>query len=297
MRVAFFTAGTDGAGHLVRGLAIQRALARAAAHVEYAMFGPRIAWRLAATLGWRSLVIDPAELLDPARASESDVARALASYRADVLLVDLYWAPLLHVLPLLAGEAWLLVRRVPPAWFTGPSGHPFDARRFARILSIEPGAGLGHATEEIDPVVVANPDERRPPGALRAALGLGSERLVVVHQAGKAGEWASLVAGKAGVHAFTLARPDLAPHAAPAGVRLHDGDAFFPLAEWLHGADEIVTGAGYNAFWEARWLGYADRTTFVPFERRIDDQAWRLRACATHVPRANGADTIASWLR
>src|SRR5580700_7050950 len=41
VRVAFFTAGTTGAGHLVRGLAIDRAIRREGAGVELALFGPR----------------------------------------------------------------------------------------------------------------------------------------------------------------------------------------------------------------------------------------------------------------
>ena len=69
-----------------------------------------------------------------------------------------------------------------------------------------------------------------------------------------------------------------------------------PAAEWLGGADRVVCGGGYNAYWEARWLGYAERSTFVPFRRSIDDQASRLAMFRDHFPRENGADELARWI-
>ena len=49
-----------------------------------------------------------------------------------------------------------------------------------------------------------------------------------------------------------------------------------------------------NSVWEARWLGYAERTTFVPFPRGNDDQAARI---AGRVPMTeNGADVLAGWM-
>jgi hypothetical protein len=318
VRVAFFTAGTTGAGHLVRGLALRRALARAGSRAEYAMFAPRSPYLFTRAPGvassLREVAMDHEVLRDPARAPDTELARALRDYAPDVLLVDLFWAPLRNVLPLAGCEAWLLVRSVPERWFVGPPGHPYERDRFARVIAIEPGAGLGHEDETIAPVVIANPDERRPRGALREALGVrgaGEQRLVVVQQAGAPGEWATLLATAAKAaadvapHVITFARDDetdasraVAEQAvAVARARLHDGAGLFPLAEWLGDADEVVSGAGYNAFWESRWLGYADRTRFVPFSRRIDDQAWRLRACGGVRPTENGADVLARRLR
>jgi hypothetical protein len=319
VRVAFFTAGTTGAGHLVRGLAIRRALQRAGSRAEFAMFGPRAPYGFARASGvaplFREVAIDHEVLRDPARAADSELARALRAYAPDVVLVDLFWAPLRNVLPLAGCEAWLLVRSVPEKWFVGPPGHPYERDRFARVIAIEPGAGLGHEDETIAPIVIANPDEQRPRGALREALGVrpaGEERLLVVQQAGAPGEWATLVADAANAppdavhHVLTFGRDDetaasraLAESAGPR-VRLCDGADFFPLAEWLADADEVVSGAGYNAFWESRWLGYVARTRFVPFARRIDDQSWRLRACAglpmTKIMTDNGADILARRL-
>ena len=299
VRIAFFTAGTTGAGHVVRGLAIERALQRAGAHHDYALFAPRVPLRLPARDCIRTVTIDHRELVGRARAAESELAQALREYAPDVLVVDLFWAPLRNILPLPACEAWLLVRSVPHEWFIGPPGHPYERSLFDRVIAIEPGAGLGHEHETIDPIVIANPDEMRPKGALRAALGLREgERLSVLSQVGKPGELAKLADLREPQHAFTFPGADgELPNDLPTGVRVHDGTAFFPLAEWLDDADAIVSGAGYNAFWESHWLGYADRARFVPFARTIDDTTWRMRTCTGHVPLANGADEIARRLR
>jgi hypothetical protein len=298
-RVAFFTAGTTGAGHLVRGLAIEKALARIGSRATYAMFGPRSPLHLARRANYNAVRLDPAELGDADRAGGSELARALTAFRPDVLVVDLFWAPLRRLLPLPGCEAWLLLRRSPPVWLAGPPGHPYDRRAFTRVLAIEPGVHPEHVDETIDPVVACNPDERRPAGALRDALGLAaSDPLAVAHQAGEVAEWAALVAGFAPrpLHVFALGRDDAPDPAPPKDVAWHDGDAFFPLAAWLGDATAIASGGGYNAYWEARWLGYDARTTFFPFQRMIDDQGWRLRECAHHRPRDNGADVLARRL-
>jgi len=285
-RVAFFTAGTVGAGHLMRALAIGRALARAGSSARYRVIGPPLPYPVPAGLDYHAVPIDPVELLDPARAPRSELAAELLGFMPQRLVVDLFWVPLVRLLPMTGCEAWLLVRRVPPVWFTGPPGVPFEPRMFTRVLAIEPGVE-GPIDETIDPVLVSNPDECRPRGALRAHLGVApSERLVVVHQAGKAGELDALLAtvdaGEGRVVRF-----------APTSSGF---DGPFPLCEWLGDADALVSGAGYNAFWEAAWLGYAARTRFVPFPRDLDDQAWRVRTGAGNVPRNNGADVLARQL-
>jgi hypothetical protein len=298
-RIAFFTGGTTGAGHFARGIAIERALARVGIAARYAIFTPRLPFAIARRPGVHAVKVDPAELLDPRRARESELAMALAAYAPDVLIADLFWAPLRLLLPIAGCEAWLLLRRVPPQWFAGPPGHPYERSRFDRVIAIEPGLPGSEVDETIDPIIVTNPDECRPPGSLRNALGLHQgERLNVVQQAGQPGEWLSLLASLTDrpAHVFTPARDDVQERAPAEDVMVHDGGAFFPLADWLRDADAIVAGAGYNAYWESRWLELDARSTFVPFRRIIDDQNWRLQSCGSHRPRQNGADVLARRL-
>jgi hypothetical protein len=284
VRVAYFTAGTVGAGHLVRGLAIGRGLTRAGFTGTYRMFGPRLPFPLAAAEErYESVAIqtDPA-LRQRHLAQSSELAERLRTYQPDLLLVDLFWAPLYWVLPGLGCPAWLLLRLCPPVWLQGPPGMPFDRGMFDRIVGIEP-IGLPVLDDVVDPIVIANPGECRPPGALRERLGLTADaRLAVVLHAGERGETERLQEAAAGESVTVL--------------DLFQPDAPFPAAEWLTGADRIFAAAGYNAFWEARWLGYAGRTTFLPFPRSIDDQAKRLADFGNYDPKENGADTLARWI-
>jgi hypothetical protein len=282
VRIAYFTAGTIGAGHHVRGLAVRRGLRRARFSGEFRTFAPPTAFRHEALAPGTAVAVDPMERADPRRAREGAVARALAAFDPDVLVVDMFWAPVHHAIPQLRGEAWLLARKCPPVWFEGPPALRFDRGRFARVFAIEPHLEMPFPHEAIEPVVVCNPDECQPAGALRARLGVpvGTPVEIVAH-AGRSGERAAIEAG------------------GPPNARvfdLSDEGSLFPAAEWLGGADRIACGAGYNSFWEAHWLGYAARTTFTPFARPIDDQAWRVRVCGGYRPPENGADTLARAL-
>lgn len=285
MRVAFFTAGTTGAGHLVRGLALGRALARAGFAGSYRMFGPVQGFAAAAAVArdWHAVTIDDELLTSPDAAPSTDVARALALFAPDVLVVDMFWAPLRHILPLPGCESWLLLRSFPPAWLIGPPGLPFEGSQYARVVAIEPVAAP-EVSDFVDPVVLVNPDECKPRGALRRRLGVPADRrLIAVAHAGEPGEIGQLI-------------PATRPNEVLVTFDLAAPDAVFPIAEWLGDCDAIHCVAGYNAFWEARWLGYADRTTFTTFLRRNDDARWRLSRGSSHVMRANGADTLASWI-
>jgi UDP:flavonoid glycosyltransferase YjiC (YdhE family) len=290
-RIAYVTAGTIGAGHLVRAVAISRALSRAGFRGELVVVGPPAPHVFG--LDHRAVRMVPRELGDAARAERSELHRVLSELQPDLVLVDLFWAPLVHVLPALRAPAWLLVRRVPQVWFEGPPGLPFSRARYERVIAIEPGV-VAPADECIEPVIAVNPDELLGREALRERLDVRpDEKLVVVAHAGAPGECSVIATGEvardpsAKIHVFAFDRPHIP------GAEVHDGADVFPLASWLAGADAIVTGAGYNTFWEAQWLGHSARTRFVAFERPIDDQAWRLSTCRTHVPRDNGADVLA----
>jgi hypothetical protein len=283
VKIAYFTAGTVGVGHLVRGLAIGRGLSRAGFRGEYRIFGPELPFPAAQRLAdYEPVAIElDSSLRDRQLAQISRLAGQLREYSPDLLLVDMFWAPLRWFLSGLPCEAWLLVRICPPHWLAGPPGMPFEPAQYARIVAVEPMPGRG-AREAVDPVVICNPDECRPPGALRERLGVPAGRsLSVVLQAGRRGESEQLqrLAGEGA-----------------AVLDLFDPEAPFPAAEWLGGADRITAGAGYNAFWESRWLGYHERTEWMPFPRSIDDQALRLESGRATRPRENGADVLARWI-
>lgn len=283
MRIAYVTTGDVGGGHVSRGLAIARGLAREGAKVDYRIFARPMPFpAIAGDPRFTFVEVDPAELRDPARAPESALARALRAFAPELVLVDLFWASLRHILPLPGAEAWLLLRCHPAGWIHNPFQKLFDATQYRRLIGIEP---IARTTDRIEPVVVANPDELLPPAALKERLGIDpARRLHLVVQTGAQGEIDELLA---------RGRAQAAEGDAVVPFSLWRDDALFPVAPWLAGADRIVAGGGYNLFWETQWLGLAGRAEIVPFQRTIDDQARRVRQCAGYAMRANGADQLA----
>jgi len=287
VRVTFFTAGSHGAGHVVRACALQRALVRAGAtDVTLTVVAPSSPFLRLVGDAARPVVIDSEALRTPAGAVASDVARAIADSAPDLVVIDVFWVPLAFV-PLPC-PAWLLLRSVPPAWLVGPKEARFDASRYQRVFAIEPAPML-ERFEQLDPIVVVDASERGTRADLARACGgdvPGGAPLQVIVQGGLAADVEVLTT------AARATRPGPWHH-----LDLHDAHAPFPVAPLLTAADAVVAAPGYNTFWESRLLGFADRTTWVPIRRAIDDAAWRAGLPADVRPRGNGADTLVSLLR
>lgn len=274
-RVGYFTAGTIGAGHIVRGLAIGRALKRLGCKAEYRIFAPH---GPAAQGRVSGLEINARELRNPVMAARSTLADELARFAPDLLLVDLFWAPLRHVLPHLRCPVWLLVRSCPPNWFGSLAGFTFEPSQYERLIAIEPVTEHLLA-DRVEPVVIANPDERQPASAIRERFDVGADQRLEVVLCSDGQPRLPVVQRER--HRVT--------------VHLNRDERIYPACEWLAGADTIHAAAGYNAYWESAWLGYQSRTTFRALRRPIDDQAARL-AQPPHRMAANGADTLAAQI-
>lgn len=284
MKIAHFTAGTIGAAHFIHAYAIRRALGRAGFTGDYRLFAPTWRYPFVMAHDWYERIeVVPERQLDIAQAADTSLTRTLRGFRPDLIIAELFWAPLHHIRHLFDCEVWLLLRKCVDQWFVGPPEARYDPARWDRIIAMEP---IEHPsiTHRIDPVVCANPDECQPDAALREHLGVADEKtLAVVAHTGPREEQDALAAvGEEDVHV--------------AHFDLNDPDSLFPLAEWLPGADVIMTGAGFNAYWESKWLGFYDRCFFTAFPRPIDDQAWRARECADYWPKENGADTLSRWI-
>ncbi len=282
MRVAFFTAATIGVGHGVRAVAIERALRRRRWEGEFRVFRPVSGVSGPTLPGEVRVPMLADQLADREKAGESAIFRALRAYAPDLVLVDLFWAPMHHVLAQLTCEAWLLLHKCPDGWMHSAHGLELTPSRYAHILGIEPAAHPA-VTRHVSPVVVCNPDETFPRDAFRTRFGVREDEWLTVRcHAGRSGEIESLPNGTRAGRVETLS--------------WSNEREMFPLAKWLTGADEIFCGAGYNSFWEARWLGYAARVHHTAFERPVDDQSWRVRQCADVRPESNGADEIAAMV-
>jgi hypothetical protein len=317
VHVAYVTGGTVGVGDLMHGVALRRAARRAGGSMRVSLLSPKLPFPALQGLDDHVVVdMQARTLLDRAQAEQTPLMAALRALQPDVIVVGHFWANVHFVLPALGVPAVLLLRKAPPVWVQGPAVAPFSSTRahYERIFEIEPvgfpsdsGAPRPNSIdysnpwrsakglnvlmnsgaerpnfEALPPIVVANRDELLTASVARRILAPHDDGrpLRLVFQAGLAGEAQSMAA--------TAACQTVVSD-------LHDTGAPWPIAPLLDGADEIVTGAGYNAFWEVQHLGLAHKTRFTPFARSIDDQAWRLSLPVTNTGE-NGADVLVRCL-
>lgn len=284
--IVYVTAGTDGAGHLMRGMAIGRALAATGLSHRYTLLAPASPYAHVAGPSYQAVEIRPAELRDPRSAVDSALGRAIADLAPTLVVLDLFWVPLVFV-PVTA-PVWLLLRSVPAAWLRGPVEARFDSRRYERVFAIEDAPGLD-AFDQLPPIVWNTEHILRSRNELAARLQIRPDdpiRLVV--RAGLETDDALLDAAceDTGGEGWV-------------SVRLGQDDAPCPLGPWLAGlrdGDQVVAGAGYNFYWESHHFGFYPRVRWVPLPRRIDDQHWRAARAVAALDSCDGAATLAAAL-
>ncbi|MFN3197121.1 MAG: hypothetical protein ACE366_01715 [Bradymonadia bacterium] len=284
MRIAYFTATMGGAGHLARGVALGNGLRRQGFTGDYRMFGPPMPYATGLRDDYTALTLTRESARSPAAIAASPLAEALQAFDPDLLLVDHFWVSIHHLLPQLRCEAWLLLHTVPRPWLAGPPMLRFDRRRFAQVIAIEP---MEHHTldDMVPPVVIVNPDECHPPSKLRDLFSVPADRTLTLLAHTGLGEGREV--------ADLEAEFGVGPHEMLVSLSMHRGEAIFPLAPYLPGADRLIGGGGYNFFWETQWLGLGDRTLYRPFHRTLDNQKWRVEHLQGMQMSENGADVLA----
>jgi hypothetical protein len=260
MNLLYYALG-GGHGHVLRGLAILRALGGGR------LIGP------AALAGWA----EP-HGVDYAAAPTEGVEDWIASQPTPaLLLVDVFPRGVLAELrPLIErAPAWLVSRWVRPAFYLRDDVRAVLESRYERILWAEtPAPGLGALMVPqtvIGPVLLDTPplsreDARRTlgvPGATPLIVGLGSGEAAAQRRVLRLLE---KVAARLGAQLRFVS--DILPAEGPVV-------ALFPAARYFAGGDVVVTAAGYHAFHETRVAGVP--TVFMPQRRKIDDQFQRAK--------------------
>ncbi len=287
MRVLYYTGGRTGSGYIVEGLSIAEALRRASAGCEYSILCVKDDFaRLAARFGVPIDVIAPEDevALGLDRCRDSALYRAIDAARPDVLIVDINWPHLDAFLRDLPCRKVYLTRQIDPRTFrfrTHYRDYSFRPSDWDLVLRTEPGFDLPFPSEFVEPLVIRNRDEILTREAARADLGLpGGDRACLFAFNGKTGEgaeaWKSFdyLEGEG----WTVVRSD------------NRAGGLFPAVDWYNAFDLVVCGAGYNAFWEARY--FRKEAFFVPFPRRFESQERRVALCSDYEFEENGADQL-----
>jgi len=291
VRVLFYSAGIAGSGHVVLGLSIANALRRAGADAESRLLSVETPFAsLAGRLGVEIVTVPMEDelALGPDRYRSSALYKAITDYAPDVLVVDLFWFPLDPFIRDLPCKKVILIRQVDPRFFSMrlPDRElAFRPEDYDLIVKTEPAFELPFPTTEIDPIIIRNRDEIMTAGEARADLGLVSD------------DHACLFAFNGNSDEGAKAWKSFSYLEEEGWKVIRSGNregGLFPAADWFNAFDMLVCGAGYSAFWEARYFG--KEASFVPYPRRFEDQSRRIALCADYVPEANGADTLVGMI-
>jgi len=232
----------------------------------------------------RCVPLEESEKLSYEVFKNSSLYSAIIEFAPDVLIVDLYWFPLEAFIRDLPCKKVFIARQIDPAFFCirlPDRELRFRPEDYDLVIKTEPGFELPFQSTEIDPIIIRNRDEIMSREAARADLGIGpDERTCLFAFNGAEGE------GATAWKSFSYLEDE--------GWRVVRSDnrsgGLFPVVDWYNAFDMMVLGAGYSAFWEARYFGR--EAFFVPFRRRFEDQARRVATCSDYTPRENGADTL-----
>lgn len=230
------------------------------------------------------LPLEESESLGQRGYSSSRLYSAILEYDPDVIVIDMHWFPLDAFIRELPCKKVIIIRQVDPRFFSMrlPDRElRFRPDDYDLVIKTEPGFELPFPYTEIDPIIIRNRDEIMSAEAARKDLGLGAdEQTCLFAFNGAEGE------GATAWKSFSYLEDE--------GWRVVRSDnrsgGLFPVVDWYNAFDMMVLGAGYSAFWEARYFGR--EAFFVPFCRRFEDQARRVATCSDYTPKENGADTL-----
>jgi hypothetical protein len=287
LKIVYYTSGTTGAGRVVRGICIGNALKRNKISCDYVILSSSPFGYLVGA--FKHLEIPPEKLEDLSKEkySTSNIFKAIGELKPDILLVDLIWFPLHNFMEELPCKKVFLCRQVNDVFFSIPTPKGalgFNPTHYDELLKIEPFES-SIKMKQIEPIIIRNKDEIYPRKEAMLRLGLKANRKVCcIAYSGYPGD-------------FERVKKDYSyledEYEVIYTSTYHDG--IFPIADYFNAIDFLVCGAGYNAFWEARY--FDKQGIFVPIKASFETGERRISECADYSFTENGADQLVRMLK
>ncbi len=262
MKIAFFTTGHIGRGHLTRAHAIYAGLERTGIDFEWAVFR-----------------VDPRKPY----AGVGLFRSRFQAFRPDLVLVDIDLPLYAKLVGDTKAAVWLLMRLMPDE--TLKTMHRLYGNLPEKVFTIEPGFDWPGLTWKINPIVAYNPSDMKSRADAREFLEITNDDVpLTIRIHSDESEMGVL--------------PTFPPRSNRVIQRRLDWHDMPAACTLLNAADFIISAAGYNRFWETHWLGLTEKTHFTPLcgARWYDDQGDRMRwhdAIPGYKMDRNGADQLA----
>jgi hypothetical protein len=291
MRILFYAAGATGSGHVVRGLIIAAALKRSGVPHHFSILSADIPYidlarRLQVPIS--TLPGESEEMHDREHYRHSALFAAIDAFKPDILLVDQIWVGVSSYIRDLPCKKVMLTFQMDPSFFhirTRLSEYRFRPEDYDLLLRTEPGYEVPFDSREINPMVLRNRDEIVSRKAAREDLKLSEEARVCLFACSGRSEQVT-----AAWKSFSYLEDE-----GWKAVRSHHREGgLFPTVDWFNAFELLIYGAGYCAFWEARW--FKKEAFFVPLPRRFENQARRPALFSDYEFEKNGADELVGML-
>ena len=285
MKIVYYTTGTSGSGRVVQGIALGNALRRRGVRVELTILSSSPFAHLADLFGipHREIPPETSDRLTAKTYPGSRLYRELESLDADVLVVDQFWMALHHFLTRLPCRKVFFCRQIADSFFSisVPSGRlTFRPEDYDIVLASEPFES-SIPRQQINPVVIRNHEEILPRAKALAALNLvEGEKACLFAYNGNPGEYERIT--------------KLYSYLADEGYQMVYSSNYqgglFPAADYYNAFDLLISGAGYNSFWEA--IYFQKEAVFIPVPTRFEDQRLRVDNLQEYHFQENGADQL-----
>ncbi len=291
MKIVYYTSGVTGSGRIVRGISIANAFRRRGIPCEFTILHSSRFGFL--TEGYAQHIEIPVEN-DQAHAKEnfeqSVLYRTLVHINPDVLIVDLMWFTLHNFIQELKCEKIFLLTQIADARFFTvqfPEGpRAFEPAHFNLLLQAEP-LPVDIGAQTINPIIIRNHDDILSEEAAYEKLGIikSGGNLCLFAYNGEPGEYDSIKRKYSYLEETGYQMVYSTNYA---------GRGYFPIVDYFNAFDIIISGAGYNQFWE---IIYFDKeAVFEATPRVFEDQLWRIRHGQEYYFNENGADQLAGMI-
>ena len=292
--IVYYTSGLTGSGRLVRGLSIGTALARQNTDSAFIIVSSCRLGFLAKLCGFRhiQIPIENEEQLSYENYRQSLLYSTLTELDPDILIVDLQWFSLASFIDELECKKVFLctqlnISHIDEIYFTiklADRALRFDPDQYDLLVEAEP-TNVSLAMKKIDPLIIRDRNEiLTREEALRQLNLEGQDKVCLFAFNGKPGEFEE----KKKMYSY------LEDEGYAMVYTTNYRHGLFPAVDYFNAFDLLITGAGYNAFWEAVY--FKKEAIFCPQERRFENQRLRIETCMDYEFDENGADQLVKLL-
>lgn len=289
MKIVYYTSGVTGTGRIVRGISIYNALKRKRIDAEYTILHSSDFGKLcdAFHINHIKIPLEDDVQLSPKNYEKSALFKTITKLSPDVIIYDLLWFPMYHFIDTLPCKKILLCRLVFDNFFiinTTYGKLTIKPEQFDMLLSCEPFV-CSIPMNQINPIILRNKNEIYPRDIALDKLNLdGSEPICV--------------------YAFNHHPEDFGKHLKKYSYFKDIGykmvyttnykGGIFPLVDYFNAFDYIISGAGYNIFWEV--IYFDKEAVFENFAMKFSSTEYRINSCQEYYFEENGADQLVDMI-